>query len=175
MVGAGWSSLGSNFSIGYEFLDEEKVVHIWNTQDDYFFNKSSGIQFTNYFQEYWTRNIFCIGYYNGDEWVKIKCADELTNFEKTIESDDETYVSATLWKDISFIKNQIEYNMELKINYYLGLNDKNLSITISGKNTGIDIPVDLGFAWKITDWEIPHEGTGGDSIFINQTNYFQNH
>jgi len=45
--------------IGYELLDNNKVVHIWNAHDDYYFNASSGIQFTNHFQEYWTRNIFC--------------------------------------------------------------------------------------------------------------------
>ncbi len=169
-----------NRTIGYEYLNsttgevviqlEGDVVHIWNTQDDYFFDKDSGIQFTNHFQDYWTKNIFCIGYYSGEEWIKIKCADELTNFEKSIETDDETYVSVTLWKDISFTQNLKTYNMELKVNYYLGLNDENLSITISGNNTGIDIPVDLGFAWKVTDWDIPSNETD-DYLEINNFGY----
>ena len=149
--------------IGYEFLDDGKVVHIWNTQDDYFFNKSSGIQFTNHFQDYWTRNIFCIGYYSGEDWVKINCADELENFNREIQTDNLTYVNATLWKDISYGS----YDLRLGINYYLGLNDKNLSITIYGKNIGIDIPYDLGFAWKITDWDIPPRTH--DFITINGT------
>ncbi|KKL46014.1 hypothetical protein LCGC14_2349880, partial [marine sediment metagenome] len=93
---------GTNNSIGYEFLNNGTVVHIWNTQDDYFFNKSSGIQFTNHYQDYWSRNIFCIGYYNGGTWNKIKCADELNDFNKNIITDNETYVNATLWKDISY-------------------------------------------------------------------------
>ncbi len=151
--------------IGYEFLDDGKVVHIWNTQDDYFFEKDAGIQLTNYYEDYWSRNIFCLGYYNNDEWIKIKCADELTNFNKNIETDNLTYVNATLWKDFSYGN----YDLRLAVNYYLGLNDKNLSITIYGKNIGIDIPFDLGFAWKVTDLDVPPETT--DKILINNTNY----
>jgi outer membrane protein assembly factor BamB len=153
--------------IGYQFLDNNEVVHIWNTQDDYFFDVDSGIQFTNHYEDYWTRNIFCLGYYNSGQWNKIACADELNDFNKDIQTDNETYVNATLWKDISYGV----YDLRLGVRYHLGLDDKNLSITIYGKNLGIDIPYDLGFAWKITNWEIPHEDVGGDSIFVNNTDY----
>lgn len=152
--------------IGYEFLDDNKVIHIWNTQDDYFFDKSSGIQFTNHFQDYWSKNIFCIGYYSGGTWNKIKCADELTNFERSIESDDETYVNATLWKDFTYSG----YDLRLGIRYHLGLNDKNLSVTIYGKNIGIDIPYDLGFAWKVGNLDVPSNKII-DKILINNTKY----
>ena len=163
--------------IGYEFLNLSgditnasfgEVVHIWNTQYDYFFNKSSGIQFTNHFQDYWTRNIFCLGYYDGDEWIKIKCADELENFNRNIVSDNETYVNATLWKDISYGA----YDIRMGIRYHLKTNDSNLSVIISLENIGIDIPFDLGFGWKITDVEIP--GLGEDYIDINGTSYLLN-
>jgi hypothetical protein len=153
--------------IGYEFLDDGSVVHIWNnaTISDYFFNKSSGIQLTNHYEDYWTRNIFCIGYYNNGEWNKIACADELTGFQKSIETDNETYVNATLWKDISYGA----YDLRFGVQYHLGLNDENLSITIYGKNIGIDIPFDLGFAWKVTDWDIPPDKN--DYLQINDTHY----
>ncbi len=160
-----------NRLIGYELLDDGKVVHAWNTQDDYFFNKSSGIQFTNHFQDYWSKNIFCIGYYDGGEWNKIKCADELNNFNRNIETDNLTYVNATLWKDISYGK----YDLRLGVKYHLGLDDKNLSITIYAKNIGRNIPFDLGFTWKITDLDIPDSDGKtqpyGDSIEINNTRY----
>lgn len=163
--------------IGYEFLDlngsvvsssQGEVVHIWNnaTISDYFFDKESGIQLTNHFQDYWSRNIFCVGYYSGEEWIKIKCADELPNFNKDIQTDNLTYVNATLWKDFT----DGTYNFRLGVNYYLGLNDKNLSITIYGKNLGIDIPFDLGFAWKVTDVNIPPSNVS-DEIIINVTVY----
>lgn len=160
-------NLWDDREIGYEFLDGGEVVHIWNTQDDYFFDKDKGIQLTNHYEDYWTRNIFCIGYYNGGIWNKIYCADDLTNFNKDIHSDNLTYVNATLWKDVTYGS----YDLRLGIRYHLGLDDKNLSVIIYGKNIGIDIPYDLGFAWKVTDWEIPHNTTGGDSIKINDTHY----
>jgi hypothetical protein len=164
-----------NRSIGYEFLNssgsvvpisEADTVHMWNIRDDYFFNLSSGIQFTNHFQDYWTRNLFCIGYYNGSTWNKIYCADELNNFNKNISTDNSTYVNATLWKDVSYGS----YDLRLGINYYLELNDKNLSITVYGRNLGIDIPFDLGFAWRIRDIEIPYR-THNDTLFINNSYY----
>ena len=153
--------------IGYEFIDGGDVVYIWNnaTISDYFFEKDAGIQLTNHYNDYWTKNVFCIGYYNNGEWNKIKCADELTNFNKEIDSDYETFVNATLWKDIEYGA----YDLRLGVNYYLGLNDENLSITIYGKNIGDDIPFDLGFAWKVEDINIPLDST--DSILINDTTY----
>ncbi len=152
--------------IGYEFINDS--VHIWNNIDDYYFNKSSGIQFTNYYEDYWTKNVFCLGYYSGETWVKIKCADELDNFNRNIESDNLTYVNATLWKDINYFG----YDLRFGINYLLEVNDTNLSITIYAKNIGIDIPFDLGFAWKIQDVYIP--GLEEDYIDINGTNYLLN-
>lgn len=165
-------TLGESFNpsdtreIGYEFLDNNSVVHIWNTQDDYFFEKDSGIQLTNHYQAYWTRNVFCIGYYSGGEWHRIKCSDELTNFNKDIYTDNSSFVNATLWKDISYNG----YDLRFGVNYYLGLDDENLSITVYGKNIGIDIPFDLGFAWKVKDIDVPSSETT-DTITINQSQY----
>jgi hypothetical protein len=155
--------------IGYEFLENNSVVHIWNLQNDYFFDKSSGIQITNHFQEYWSKNIFCIGYYDGGEWNKIKCADKLENFDKDIQTDNLTYVNTTLWKDISYGN----YDLRLAVNYYLGLDDKTLSVTFYGKNIGIEIPFDLGFAWKIAEVDVPFNGTD-DKILIDETEYLLN-
>ncbi len=154
--------------IGYEFLDNNYVVHIWNTQDDYYFEKDAGIQLTNHYEDYWTKNVFCLGYYSGETWVKIKCADELDNFNRQIESDNLTYVNATLWKDINYFG----YDIRLGINYLLEVNDTNLSITIYAKNIGIDIPFDLGFAWKIQEVYIP--GLGEDYIDVNGSSYLLN-
>lgn len=151
--------------IGYEFLDDNKVVHIWNNIDDYFFDVNSGIQFTNYYEDYWSKNVFCIGYYSGGNWNKIKCADEIPGFNKNIQTDNLTYVNATLWKDFTYSG----YDLRLGIRYHLGMDDKNLSITIYGKNIGVDIPFDLGFAWKVKDLDVPPETT--DKILINGTVY----
>jgi len=176
LIGSGSFDENDNREIGYEFLDLEgnitnasagEVVHIWNNASisNYYFEKDSGIQLTNHFEDYWTKNVFCIGFYNASGWNKIACADELINFEKSIETDNETYVNATLWKDITYGK----YDLRLGVQYHLGLNDENLSITIYGKNIGRDIPFDLGFAWKVKDINVPPETT--DKIFINDVSY----
>jgi len=166
-VFAGSFNPEDNREIGYEFLDDNKVVHIWNTQDDYFFDKESGIQLTNHYQDYWSKNVFCVGKYVGGSWEKIACADELNDFNKKIDTDNSSYVNATLWKDI----NVQGYDFRLAVNYYLELNDKNLSITIYGENRDTeDIPVDLGFAWKVKGLNVPSNQTT-DKILINNTNY----
>ena len=172
IVSASSENINDERPIGYEFLDDGEVVHIWNnaTISDYYFDKSSGIQFTNHYEEYWTRNVFCIGYYSGGTWNKIACADELTNFQKSIETDNETYVNATLWKWINLNIEGNEYPFRFGLRYHLGLNDENLSITIQGKNGETNIPFDLGFAWKVTDWDIPSNETD-DYMIINNTGY----
>jgi hypothetical protein len=163
--------------IGYVFLNstedvvppsEAETVYMWNTRDDYFFNKSSGMQFTNHFQDYWSKNVFCLGYYSGDAWNKIACVDELDNFNRNITTDNLTYVNATLWKDISYGS----YDLRMGILYHLLINDTNLSVTVSGENIGTDIPFDIGFAWVVKNVSLP--GLGEDYIEIDGTEYYLN-
>ena len=154
---------GNSTPIGYNIYND--TVEIWNNKASYYFNKSSGIQFTQDFDYYWTKNVFCLGYYNGEEWVTIKCADELSEFNRDIHTDNSNYINATLWKDITYGS----YDLRLGINYYLGLTDENLTITLYGKNIGIDIPFDLGFAWKVKDIKISRDEK--DTININDTTY----
>jgi hypothetical protein len=54
-------------SIGFESLDDGTVWKIWNSYYDYYFNASSGIQFTNHYQQYWTHNVFCAGWKSSGE------------------------------------------------------------------------------------------------------------
>lgn len=151
--------------IGYNIYNG--TLDIWNTQDHYFFNISSGIQLTNHYDDYWTHNIFCLGYYNTTDWVKIKCADELSTFNRSISTDNLTYVNATLWKDFTYSG----YDFRFGIKYNLKTNDSNLSVIVYGKNMGgTTIPFELGFAWKIKDIEIPFRPLQ-DSVVINQTTY----
>lgn len=152
--------------VGYEFINDS--VHVWNPVDDYYFDRDTGIQFTNHYEDYWTKNVFCIGYYSNGDWNKIACADELSGFNRQIETDNLTYVNATLWKDISYET----YDIRLAVNYLLELNDENLSVTIYGKNIGQDIPFDLGFAWKVQNINIT--GEGQDFIEINGSVYYLN-
>ena len=156
--------------IGYELLDKDDVLHIWNKYDSYYFNISSGIQLTNHYDEYWTHNVLMLGYYNNDQWNLIYRTDEISGFNKDIDTDNETYVNATLWKNLNYEG----YDFRLAIRYYLGVYDNELTIIPYIKNIDDeDIPYNLGFAWEINDIQIDMT-TSSDYIEINGTTYYLN-
>ena len=158
--------LGSS-DLGYELLDGGDVLHIWNRFDSYYFNTSSGIQLTNHFDEYWSHNVLMLGYYNNDEWNLIYRTDELSDFNKNITSDYETYVNATLLKDLTFGG----YDFRLAIRYHLGIDDGELTVIPYIKNQGDQmIPYDLGFAWEINNIQVDMTPEK-DYLQINQTDY----
>jgi hypothetical protein len=164
------SSGSSSKPIGYELLDTGEVLHIWNKFDSYYFNTSSGIQLTNHYNNYWSHNILMLGYYNKNKWNLIYRTDELSSFNKDIESDNETYVNANLWKDLSYGG----YDFRLAIRYHLGINDNELTVIPYIKNIDQnDIPYVLGFGWEMKDIQIDMTDTG-DYIDVNNTMYYLN-
>jgi hypothetical protein len=161
---------GSSYLVGYEFLDDGEVLNIWNNLDHYYFNTSSGIQLTNHYDEYWSHNVLMLGYYNNDEWNLIYRTDELSGFNKEIESDNETFVNVTLWKDLTYQG----YDFRLAIRYNLGVDDNELTVIPYIKNIGQDdIPYVLGFGWEMKDIQI-NMTTSGDYIDVNRTMYYLN-
>jgi PKD repeat protein len=155
--------------IGYDLLDDGKVLRIWNRFDSYYFNTSSGIQMTNHYDEYWSHNVLMLGYYSDDVWNLIYRTDELSGFNKNITSN-EGYVNATLWKNLSYEG----YDFRLAIRYHLGVDYNELSVIPYIKNIDDeDIPYVLGFAWEIKDIQIDMT-TSGDYIKINGTTYLLN-
>ena len=160
---------GSSSPIGYELLDDNTVLHIWNRFDNYYFNVSSGIQLTNHYNEYWSHNVLMLGYYDDDAWNLIYRTDDLSGFNRNIDSDNETFVNATLWKDLSYGA----YDFRLALRYCLGVNDSDLTIIPYIKNLGIAIPYTLGFGWEIKDIKID-DTYENDQIRLNDTSYFLN-
>ena len=157
-------------SLGYELVDDGAVLHLWNQYDSYYFNTSSGIQLTNHKDQYWSRNVLMLGYYNNDQWNLLYRTDELTGFTKHIETDDATYVNITLWKDLTYAG----YSFRLAIRYHLGANDNDLTIIPSIKNIGTtSIPYVLGFGWELKDIQI-NMTTQGDYILVDQDKYLLN-
>jgi hypothetical protein len=136
-------------NVGYELLDNNKVLHIWNTEDDYYFNATSGMQFTNHYQEYWSKNYFCGGYYLFGSWNKLICVDELP-FAWSINTDDATYINITGYRDVSFSI----FRVRFAVRYHLKDYDTRLSVIPYVKNLGPNIPYDLGFAWHIRNIQI---------------------
>ena len=160
----------SSYAVGYELLDDGDVLHIWNNLDHYYFDTDSGIQLTNHYNEYWSHNVLMLGYYNNDEWNLIYRTDELSEFNKEIESDNESYVNATLWKDLNYAG----YDFRLAIRYHLGFDDNELTIIPYIKNIDDeDIPYNLGFAWEIKDIQIDMTEEN-DYIEIDGTTYYLN-
>ncbi len=155
--------------IGYELLENNDVLHLWNFYNSYYFDTDSGIQLTNHYNEYWSHNALMLGYYNNDEWNLIYRTDELSGFNKDIESDNETFVNATLWKDLSYGG----YDFRLAIRYHLGIDDNELTVSPYIKNLGVAIPYTLGFGWEMKDIQINMTETG-DYINVNRTIYYLN-
>ncbi len=162
--------------VGYELLDNGNVLHMWNKHNSYYFNTSSGIQLTNHYDEYWSHNVLMLGYYNNDEWNLIYRTDELSGFNKDIDTDNETFVNATLWKDLTYKG----YDFRLAIRYNLGVNDPDLTVIPYIKNIDDEyIPYALAFGWEIKDIKIAdtvendtirlYNGTDWISYNLNQT------
>lgn len=162
-------------NLGWELLDNNSVLHMWNQHNDYYFNVSNGIQFGNHYQEYWTQNVLMLGYYDGDEWNLIYRTDELSGFNKNITGETDDYINATIWKDMSYGS----YDFRLAIRYNLGVNDSDLTIIPYIKNLGIEIPYVLGFGWEMKDIQIANvtndnylwigNNTLTEKILLNQT------
>jgi PKD repeat protein len=161
--------------IGYELLDNNSVLHIWNPYNSYYFNTSSGIQLTNHYDEYWSHNVLMLGYYNNDNWNLIYRTDDLSGFNKNVSTDNETFVNVTLWKDLTYKG----YDFRLAIRYNLGVDDPDLTVIPYIKNLGDAIPYNLAFGWEIKDIKIAntfendtirlYNGTNWTNYSLNQT------
>ncbi len=167
---------GEQSLIGYELLDDNQVLHMWNSYNSYYFDTGNGIQLTNHKDEYWTHNVLMLGYYDNNEWNLIYRTDELSGFNKNITTDNETFVNATLWKDLTYSG----YDFRLAIRYYLGVDDADLTIIPHIKNLDEDdIPYILGFGWEIKDIRIAnvtsdnylkiYNGSCFEDILLSQT------
>jgi hypothetical protein len=155
--------------VGYELLDSNKVVHIWNEYDDYYFNATSGIQFTNHYQEYWTENVFCGGFKIAGTW-EYYCNDDLP-FSWSIKTDNLTYVNITGYKDVTKTIGGEDYTVRFVLRYNLESNKTFLNIQPYEKNIGSNnISVDTGFAWRMRNIKIANT-TENDWIYINETRY----
>jgi len=158
----------SDSDVGYKLLDNGSVLRIWNVFDSYYFNTSSGIQLTNHYDEYWSHNVLMLGYYNNDVWNLIYRTDELSGFNRVVDSDNETVVNATLWKDLSYGG----YDFRLAIRYCLGVDDNELTVVPYIKNIDTeDIPYVLGFGWELQDIQIDMTETG-DYIQVGNESYY---
>ena len=134
--------------VGYEYIDNARVLHIWNTFDDYYFNSTYLWQMSNVYPDYYTKNVLC-GWYANPERHEF-CVDT-TLFTWSIQTDNYTYVNITGYYDFSIGPSQ----GKIIFTYYLGQNDTNLTIIptiVSTNKKGFNY--DLGFTWYVRDIKI---------------------
>jgi len=159
-----------NRTVGYEMLDSGEVLHFWNVYDDYYVYTSSGIQLTNHYDDYWSRNIFCSGF-NISGW-EFDCVDELPLDGYSIDTDDSTYINITGWFTLTKTVDKKKYKIKFYLLSHLKDYDNNLTVIITAENVGNrDLPYDLGIAWKITDIDIGKNNNSADYLYINES-YF---
>lgn len=157
--------------VGYEYQNDSTILHFWNENDDYYLNVSSGIQITNHPNEFWTHNIFCAGIKYPD-W-NYYCTDAL-RFTWSIDTDNSTYFNYTGYRDVTKIVQGTKYKVRFVIRYNLLSNYTYLNLQLYVKNIGsYDIPVDIGFAWRIKDIQIGND-TVDDWLYINNSKYWLN-
>ncbi len=177
------NQLNSN-PVGYELLDDGQIVHIWNNiticdqrlgcedrGDDYYINLASGLQLTNHYNQYWSRNEFC-GAINITGTVNYYCTDVLP-FAFEASSDNLTYASVYGNRTIVLAGGR---RVDFSITYNLSVNATNITITPRIRNLGtVEIPFELGFAWKIKNIQIYMNRTENyiditnDTIPLNQS------
>ena len=149
----GDESFNNTDNLGWELLDDGKIIHAWNKYDSYYFNNSNGVQFSNHYEEYWTTNVLMLGYYAGDIWNLLYRTDELSGFTRDFNGVTNNFMNLTLWKDISYSG----YDFRLAIRYHLKTSDFNLTVIPYIKNIGKDIPFDIGFGWELKDIQIDND------------------
>jgi len=156
--------IGGDTPIGYEMMPDGETLHFWNEIDDYYLNMSSGNQFSNYYGDYWTHNIFCAGYKTSD-WNYL-CTDDLP-IELTVYSDNATYVQINGTRTVDIAGR----NIGMGINYLLENNDKELNITVGLRHlSGSPITTDIGFAWRVNQIKI-NGNSANDYLIINDSSY----
>lgn len=137
--------------VGYTFIRKiGSVFHIWNNLDNYYINET-GIQLTNHFGEYWSKNIWGLRVRKPSGW-HVKWADGL-NWNWMNETD-----SANHWVELNGTAtySQGTYSAIFRVRYYLGDGYKRINMSLGLKNTGTDIE-DLDFGWLTKNIQI-----GGD-------------
>lgn len=137
-------------------------MHLFNNYDDYYFDATSGIQFTNHYQDYWSRNVYCAGFKTVTNWVYY--CDDAFNFSWSIDNTSEE-VNVTGYKDI----NLGLHNVRVGLQYHLAVNDTNLTVSAWVRNIGVlPILTDIGFAWRITNISIGNNSYE-DYLYLNNT------
>ena len=156
-------------ALSYEYMANNSIVHFWNSYDDYYINLSSGIQLTNVYPDFWTKNVWCIWYIRGALSNEV-CNDKV-NMAMNITSDNSSFINVTGRRDVSIGAGLNIRLLNFTLTYYLNDSSRNLSIINKIKNSGVNnLSGETGFRWIITNIKISND-TANDFLYINNTNF----
>jgi len=157
--------------IGIEFNSSSNIYHLWNEEEDYYINTTSGIQLTNNYQEYWSHNVLCLNFtLNPPPTNYFRCADELS-WNWVSSSDNSSFVNLTGYSSYG--------GLDLVYEYYLKSNWTSVRIKPLLKNLGNKDAVEVSFLWRVENINIYssqendmfelYNGTDWVSYWLNQS------
>ena len=138
--------------IGYEFLDNQTVLHMWNLVEDYYFDIGNNCyaQMTNHYDSYWSHNTFGFGIQVYGQWYYYE-SDKFCDWQFEIETDNETYVRFELSESMKIYP---QAKISLFVVNELELVDPRLNMEFSMRHNGGYEITDSRFRWHIDNIKI---------------------
>lgn len=136
--------------VGYKI--NNGTLHLWNEYDNYYFNVTNGCfgQFTNHYNDYWSKNVFGIGVEINNDW-QYYYSDTLCDWNYNIYNTSEK-VYFNLTRIFEPVNN---YPIGIGIIGELGKYDDMINLTFAIKNLGNNqINNNLRLGWHIRDIRI---------------------
>lgn len=156
--------------VGYEYLENGTIIHWWNAEDDYYADVETGQQLSNHLGEWWATNTFCGYLINTIGNSKIKYCTDTHNFTWTPETDNSTYFRYTGVINTTTTLAAKQQKIQFKLEYYLELNDTNMTITPTMLNYGKNnLGSTAGFTWRIDDIMINNDTETDHFMIWNNT------
>jgi len=170
-------------SIGYELLENNTYIHMWNTIDNYYFDKADGVHLSNHYLRsmQWSQHILTFGYWTPNEenfsddfgeWHELYRMDQTTDYNEQFTGVTDEYVDFTLGHHLDFsvmtggtfpdplVENH--YSFLLTLQYHLGVADTSLSIICTATCLGGDgkrPSLNFAFGWIISNISIANDET----------------
>ena len=146
------------------YQPEYDVFHIYNLEEDYWVNKTSGMQITQDIPNYWTKNYLCINVtlrIGNNNRTFYYCTDTL-NLQWTNTTDE--FASFAELNGTSPLVAIGQYRFQFKVRYYLADAWRHLSVSYYINNSGTRDVYDVSFFWLVRNIKINNSYT--DNLFV---------
>jgi len=138
--------------IGYEFLDDATVLHMWNLLEDYYFDIGNNCyaQMTNHYDNYWSHNTFGFGIETSGIWYYYE-SDKFCDWHFEVETDNATYVRFELSESMKIYPHS---KISLFVTNELNMIDPRLRMEFGMRHNGGYEITDSRFRWHIDNIQI---------------------